>query len=68
MKTWADAPSPPPQEIPRANNRLHCKANVRLFFKLLLWLRNTVGSSVNCLNDVTELYVLGISNIHSPDT
>ena len=54
MKTWADAPSPPPQEIPRANNRLHCKANVRLFFKLLLWLRNTVGSSVNCLN-VTSL-------------
>ena len=45
---------PPPQEIPRANNRLHCKANVRLFFKLLLWLRNTVGSSVNCLN-VTSL-------------
>ena len=24
------------------------------FFKLLLWLRNTVGSSVNCLN-VTSL-------------
>ena len=53
MRTWADAPLPP-QEIPGASNRLHCKANVRFFFKLLLWLMNTVGSLVNCLN-VTSL-------------
>ena len=54
-KTWADAPLPP-QKVPRANNRLHCKANVRFFLKLLLWLMNTVWSSVNCLNVTSLIY------------
>ena len=56
MKTWADAPLPP-QEIARASNRLHCKANVRFFKKLLLWLMNTVWSSVNCFNVTSLNYI-----------
>ena len=56
MKTWVDAPLPP-QEIPRVSNRPHCKANVRFFFKLLLWLMNTVWSSVNCFYVTSLNYI-----------